>query len=186
MSWKLTLVTVLSCLVTLSCSVTNRDDEYRVDLEQGIELTLTPPPEALINRSLSQLFSVTAQGKRFEFIVQTEISSKGIVMVALTPDSLPAFEIEFTQGQPLQVRSYIQQWQQLAPYILADFQLVYWPVDRLNNNLTGSRMSQQVSPQVRILEDVSKKIIVKIEVNSDTIRFQHMNKNYSFSIEELE
>jgi len=156
------IVLLISLAVLTSCSTITRHNNNQVMLGEGVSLTLTPAPSSLLNVGFLTQVNGTAGNidnknngvkestvNHYEMLMQTEISTAVLTMVGMTANGLELFQLQWQAEQPIVVNRSAMASKIKVEYLLADFQLVHWPIDRLNQQLKGAIVSEQLGPQAR-------------------------------------
>lgn len=99
---------------------------------------------------------------------------------------MPLFEITFNNDKQIKVVKHLPISGVSPAYILADLQLVYWPIELLNKQLSqGLIIVENEKGERLVLQD--NKLIIRINKNENEngISYQHLLRHYQFTITDL-
>lgn len=123
--------------------------------------SITPPPASNLSRdllspaelgesvALEQLVSFVFNGKKQQMLVHMDIEPNALQLLAFDGFSTPLFKLEY-DGKKLVKENFIPMVDDgIAKRVLADMQLVYWPVSRLNQHFAsdGWKVEQTICEQ---------------------------------------
>ena len=193
MNWTFTKSIYLLLIIFLvSCStesIKQLDELPTVFLDGKLEMQLLPPMSTDMPISLTQSVLIKHNNQQHQFISKLEISDKSFKMVGVTPIGLKLFSI-YSNGN-----SFVFETNQIAgsdlniKYLLADLQLTYWPVEKLNQRLLASSAVIKSDGHSRQLLR-NNEIIIDIQFNNKSrwekqINFKHLKRNYTVHIQTL-
>jgi len=90
--------------------------------------------------SLSQMVSFTHGQENHELLTQLELNPQRMTLVGLAPLGQALFTLVY-DGQTLQSQQSLLLGEQFkAEYLLAMMQLIYWPTEQVNQDLTGGKL----------------------------------------------
>lgn len=179
----------------LSACTGQPEDKREVMLPGGDSWTLMQPEELGVFLSATQKLSAEFNGKQSVFIMQLEVDRDRVSLAVLNPTLVSIFSMQDT-GSDIFVETSPLVPKQLQPkYILADIQLVYWPIDKLRLALqgTGTILSEEqyTDSRVRSLKDRAGNELINIryldaEGSSVAVELTHLAWNYLYRIENIE
>ncbi len=163
-------------------------------ISSGIKLNLSSTQGLNKNKTLNQLLNGKYKDKNYSFNLVTKISPERFNTVALTKFGARIFTISYYDNHldfvptPL-----IKATSKIRPeYILADIQLVYWPLDEIRKNLTGDVEILESKNGKGFTRTLSKNGKIFIEISYSTkdkwnskIRYRHLERKYEYTIENL-
>ncbi|XQW84894.1 DUF3261 domain-containing protein [Thalassotalea piscium] len=178
---KLTLAILL--LLT-ACTHSTLSTSVDVEISPQAHLLLELPRKALWDTELSQQMEIRYKDKVHQLVLLTGFNEKNIAVVALTPSGIPLFELTFTEDKQIKVTKHIP-IESLSPeYVLADLQLVYWPIEQLNKQLSeGISISENEKGERLITQD--KQPIIHIKKNEGNISYHHLIRHYQFTVSDI-
>jgi hypothetical protein len=141
-------------------------------------LLATPlPPESLGYRlSMSQVVASKYKGETHSLRVEVEVSPDRLVMVGVSHIGVPLFQLELDH---LGLRTKTLSGESLPfepSYILSDFQLAYWPFDRVQQELAqqGYILVRGLKATSRYIYDSKQQLLASVEILSDGSRAGYM------------
>ena len=178
-------VITLSIMLLSACGSLSQLDVNHVEIAKGVNLKLTALKNLPPHQSKQQLLTITHHGETHQLITQLEFTAHGLTLVAISPQGLPLFEVVFIEGEPLQQKHYIAFEMLPLAFIIADIQMVYWPVDQLNASLTGAKIITSLDQSNRKLA-LNGETIINIIKNGNDISYHHLQRNYQLTITDSE
>ncbi|NRA53005.1 MAG: DUF3261 domain-containing protein [Gammaproteobacteria bacterium] len=174
-------ISSLLLLILAGCTTTGSMIWQQVSIAQGVSLSLTPPPQALVGKSFNQILTIKTPSRQDVLVSQLAFTKNGLVLVAMTVQGIPVFQLEYQYQQPLKTKSYV-----LLPgfdpiYILADIQLTHWPVDTLMANLDGATLKFEPKTGRRQIM-VANEAVINIEASANTYQLNHLQRDYQLTI----
>lgn len=179
------LVAALLLLFLIGCTHSSISTQINVDIAPQAQFSLTLPSKALWNTELSQQMEIRYGDNVHQLILLTAFNAESIGIVALTPAGIPLFELSFNENKQINVVKHLPIDGLSPEYVLADLQLVYWPLQQLNNQLSeGTSLVENVEGQRVVMQNSQP--IIRIEKNGNIISYQHLVRNYQFTVTNLE
>lgn len=196
--WRLWVLCGMLSLLW-GCPHHHRPASRGVTIASGVTIPLLPA--SALGRSLaaSQRFTSHFRGKQQTLYFQVEVEPRRIAMVGLTPVGVRLFVLQYQGGKVLyQPQPFFKA--PLQPrHILADFQLVYWPLAtlqaalgpqgiRIRERQTGQGRERIIQKQTgRLTRQPPPIIVIQYQHASHPWRgkvsFQHKERGYRFTIE---
>lgn len=182
-SYKLSRTGMVSLLLILiaGCSSTLPLGNEQVMIAKGVRLTLTPPPSELVGQSFEQVLAINSSTHNEVLITQLVFTKKGLILVAMTAQGVPIFELEYNHLEPIKVKKYVPLPGLDPVFILADIQLTNWPAKLLMENIQGATLAIDSSVGTRQIMQ-KRKIIINIENSKAVQRLHHYQRNYQLMI----
>lgn len=179
-------IVLLLPLLLIGCSVNRSQNNgaEQVVLSEAVTFALSPPPEHLWGRQLSQLLSITYGTETKQVVVNTEFSASTIEMVAMTPMGIPVVELSYVAGEKLSAKRFISVKNLEPSYIIADLQLALWPVAILQTHLTGDDVRLTAEHETRKLLQ-GKTVVMTVHYHQSSIEIEHHLRGYSLTLTEL-
>ncbi len=107
---------------------------------------LLSPADLGYSIAVQQLIRFQLANDSQQMLVQLTVTPERLELFAFDGFSTPLFKLDY-DGEKLNQKSFVPQLDEsMAQFILADIQLVYWPLERLNQQL--SKQSLEVKEQV--------------------------------------
>lgn len=170
------------------CTLISTHSVKTVDIGRNIHLSLTNPPNSLHEQERLQLITFEFEGEAQSLLLATTFRKDGVGLVAMSLQSIPLFELTFSEGKPLEVQQYMPLSFIEPRYIVADLQMVHWPLDVLNHSVSGAvfHIEKQENGQKlrKLAQDGSD--VVTVAVSEKGIAFTHHQRGYNFNIINLE
>lgn len=124
-------------------------------------------------------------GESHRMLVTTESSIELFIMVALTAQGIPLFELTLNNESVIQSKTYVPL--SIDPeYILSDMQLINLPLVKIQENLIGAKVTETlVGGNVKRSIKHGNTRVIDIEYRKNTIEFYHYQRNYRLLIDAL-
>lgn len=156
-----------------------------VDISEGVSWTLQTgkPLQALDSQTV--LLTAAFQNKSHQMLVTTEYKQDTLVMVAVSTQGIPLFELALDSQGNVVSKKYVPL--EIKPeYILSDIQLVHLPVSKLTHNLVGANVEERSysAGKRRVIEQHGQAII-SIDYQKKSISFEHHQRDYKLVIEAI-
>jgi len=184
--FKRDILLLLMVFIISGCTV-RVDDVHRIMLDDNIAYVLQPIPEKLMNTGIQALFTVKQlkdkqQGKEKQFLMQVEMTQSHLLVSGMTVEGLSLFTLDWnTELNTLNFDKKIA----IEPLrILAELQLVLWPLANILNGLEQAKMTV-ISINHREISSLNE-VIYQINQQDNISRLVNLKRNYSLEIEELE
>ncbi|WP_199609011.1 DUF3261 domain-containing protein [Flocculibacter collagenilyticus] len=178
-------IAIVFCLILITgCASKIPTNTQSVSVASDVNLSLSMPQMSQLTslkESQQQLITFKSNNHNRSILVNTEYDLSGIKMVAMSPQGIPLFSLNFIKEQQIQLQRYIPLDDLRPEYIMADFQLVHWPVELLNKHLNGGKIEEKHNGNERVIIQDSKTVI-RIKYNKHHINFEHLERGYTFTI----
>lgn len=116
-----------------------------VALADDINYCLAPPvANHNVNDSISQMVTFSRNGISHQLITELQIDGNSMTLVGLAPLGQALFTIVYDGHALISQQSSLLGEQFKAEYLMAIMQLVYWPVDIVNNHLSAGSWQTQI------------------------------------------
>ncbi|MCJ8272090.1 MAG: DUF3261 domain-containing protein [Psychrosphaera sp.] len=158
-----------------------------VALTDNSQYTLAKTPANLIGQGYLSHIKGSHNDNDYELLVQVELNKNNIVMVGTTVSGLELFELVWFDHKPWQLKQSSLAKAIKPEYLLADFQLVHWPLPSINEHLKGAKMTQNETNALR--ERVVKQgqqPIITITSQAQQTTFEQHSRGYRLNIKILE
>jgi len=179
---------LLICAVfTIGGCATRVTDVHRVVLDENISYVLQPIPEHLINTGIQALFTVKQlktkqQGEEKQLLIQVEMTKSHLLMSGMTVEGLSLFNLDWHIASG--TVNYDQKITIEPLRVLAELQLVLWPVEAISQGLQQGSQKTIAENHREIVS--SNTVIYQIKQHAKTSHLVNLKQNYSIMIEELE
>lgn len=178
---------LVSVLLLTGCTTSHHYSESDVQIGGTGVLSLSQPPKALVGKRFMSSLIVKYTDAQHELIMQLEIDANKTTLVAVSPAGLPLFQQTYYADGRHDTEKFIPISDIDPRYILADIQLVHWPLAHLNQALMGAEIKEASMPSGRLREVVSGgKVMVSIQYNADKITFEHLQRQYQLTIKQIQ
>lgn len=173
-------------LLLAGCSTITRPDQ-QVNITAEGSLTLVPVPPALYGKQITQLLRARYGSDSYELIMQLEFAREQLSVIAMSVEGLPVFEQVYHADGRLITHQFLAGAGPEPSYILADIQLVHWPLQQLQYAIHGAELSEQSSlgTTTRIVSEGEEPIIV-IVYAADKVSLLHKQRGYELELIRLE
>lgn len=179
---------------TLMSKTSGDDSSANIALTDSSHLQLSPSPASLTGRGFLSLVKGKHQQQDYQLLVQVELSQDRIVMVGTTVNGMELFELLWFPDRPYQLKQSTLAKEIKVAYLLADFQLVHWPVASLNQYLQGALVIESPDGKKRVIKQGKQPLITiqyqtkalnQSKAHSD-VTVQNHHRQYTVSIKTLE
>ena len=178
---RLIFVMLLGVLLGACSSLTS--SQHPVVLAPNVALTLSAPPQALTDQTISQLLEIDYQGEQHSLLAQLQFQSKGLTLVATSVQGLPVFELTYIDGQGITAQRYVPVADFDFEYIVADIQLALWPQVLLAQNLMLGDI-QPVSDGFEL--HANGHAYIRVHKSGSVTTIHHLTRQYQLTITTLE
>ena len=182
LSLTLTLLLLTGCLSRYQQKVD------QVSIADKVHYTLLPTIPFKNGLTLTQSATVTYQDDSHDLIFHTEISNRQLTMVGLSPTGTRLFTIVMQEGT-VNAEGFSSMIDTIKPeYLLADLQLSLWPLEQLNQNLSGASVEEASSLTRSVIQANNPLITVRYseaEHFKGDIQFIHHQRGYSLNLTPL-
>jgi hypothetical protein len=172
-------------------------DNKLVYITDGVPFRLSMPPATWQNRFLLQHLQTQVNGEKKQLLFNVEMQADGISMVGLSTSGLELFSLVMSETQDRIQVSQLPLIELEPKYVLADFQLAFWPVELLRKELPSLTIEVEKSEGslVRVFSLKQLKLItITYSPNEKYVDdkygynlfFEHHIRNYQLSITTLE
>ncbi len=194
---QISMPIIFILLTSAGCGHVKQHQPQSVKIAQGVALKLMPPAALNISQALTQHITIKYAGEEHDTLAQIEIDGNSLVLVGLSPLGSHLFSIEYRDNNWRYEVNPILPERIKPKYLLADFQLSYWPIALLRQHLSGGTIQLQKTAGAadkRAIYRQGKKIIdihyEKSGLWKGTVDFRHLERDYSvladtLSLEEL-
>jgi len=180
------IVFFLMAAVISGCSSFSKVGLNQVIIADGVKFQLSAPNQSLVGQTKRQLLTLNYKEESHQLVAQLEFTEHGVILVGLSAQGLPLFEIVFVEGKALQQKQYIEFEMLPLATIISDIQLVYWPLKQLDTSLSGAEVVEHHQARVRNVFDSKGNLIISIIKGTDNISYQHFQRGYRLTITSLE
>ncbi len=183
-------VILLLCVIVLSGCVSNahKPNGETVYLQPATSLTLSAPSVELYGNQWQKRMFVSRSGNSKTLLSQLAIDEGGTVNLAImTSVGIPVLTLTFDQVTGVRAKEFVDLAGLNPLYILADIQLVHWPVAQLQDHLRGAKIIEYATEQGRVREVLEGErvlmtityehngVVLKNELRDYEIRFEKVN-----------
>jgi hypothetical protein len=189
---QISILMIFFHLILAGCSHIKQHQQQSVEIAQGITLTLMSPAALGISQVLTQSVTIKHAGEEHNTLAQIEIDNHSLVLVGMTPLGNQLFSIEYRKNNWYYEVNPILSARIKPKYLLADFQLSYWPIELLQQHLSGGTIQLEKTlgaANKRAIYRDSKKIIdIRYEKSGlwkGQVDFRHLERDYSVSAKTL-
>lgn len=154
-------------------------DSTLVSLSQHSHYQLSPPPASMVGQGFLTLVKGRHQQNDYELLIQVELHADSMVMVGTTTTGMSLFEVVWHQHQPAQLQQSMLAKDIEVNYLLADFQLVHWPLALINQQLRNATV--EGAADQRLIQHQQQKII-EIDYQPTIINFTHHLRDYQLTL----
>lgn len=151
-------------------------------LDEDISYVLQPIPENLVNTGIQSLFTVKQQGKENQFLMQVEMTQSRLLVSGMTVEGLSLFTLEW--HTILGALSYDKKIAIEPLRILAELQLVLWPLAEISQGLERGKL-KVITQSHREIKSANE-IVYQIKQQANISHLVNLKQHYSIAIEELE
>jgi hypothetical protein len=173
----------LLMLLLSGCTTTAIKQPGVVALTESSHYQLAKPPANMVGQGFLSLVKGQQGEEDYELLVQVEINPDSLVMVGTTVNGIELFELVWYENKPYSLKQSMLAKSIEVEYLLADFQLVHWPLALLNSQLTGAQVNQ--NQQKRVVKQ-GEKTIIDIHFNKDSIAVKNLARDYQLTISIVE
>lgn len=170
--------------------------QKQVHITRQVSMALLPPVTLGKAISASQVFRSTLRRKKVVFYVQLEVEATRVVMVGLTPIGARLFTIMYQRGRVEYQPAPFFKAPLQPKHILADFQLTFWPLTRVKEQLSKGHLEvkEEAKHKRRIRRYTYKngREVIRITyTNPDDlwkgqVHFHHLERGYTFSVKTVQ
>ncbi|MEM0515865.1 DUF3261 domain-containing protein [Pseudoalteromonas sp. YIC-827] len=183
---------VLLLLLALSgCASYNKTEQGApqslVSFSAEVGLALSAPPVELLNSQWQKRMYVTKAQTQQALLSQLAINGEGELRLALmSAAGLPVFTLSYKAEQGVTAQRFIAAEDLDPSYILADIQLVHWPVAQLNKHLKGAHLIEyrQDGELIRELRQNDTSLL-EIRYGAEVIILNNKIHHYEIRFEEV-
>jgi len=179
---------LLLCVVFMvTACATRMNNVHRITLDEHINYVLQPIPENLLNTGIQALFTVKQlkakqKDKENQFLIQVEMTRSHLLISGMTLEGLSLFTLDWhTELGTLNYDNKIA----IEPLrILAELQLVLWPITDISEGLESGKLNV-ITQNHREISSVNG-VVYQIKQQANTSHLVNLKQHYSIAIEELE
>jgi len=186
------LIAILALFLT-GCSHLKHAKPTSVYLAKDINFQLLDLWKVDHDITLNQIVVGTYEGKSYSMNVITQISKKKMTVIGLTPFGVRAFTLNYDgQNLDLKLSGFIKNAEEVKPeYILADMQLIYYPLADIRKNISGNISVKETNKKgLKRIFYHGKKPFIEINYSSDDvwkseIIYKNLGQKYQYKIRNL-
>ncbi len=187
-------ITIFFLLISFlsSCSAPLKKEHSSlpvITLDKNLNISLLPPMALDTAVSLTQSVSIDFNGQQHQFIGKLEISDHSFKMVGISHIGMKLFSIYSENNLYVLEASPTLGSQLDIEYLLADLQLIYWPVKKLNQQLQQTTASLKFDKLGRQLLNNNEPIITIRFTNNKQwnkdVTYKHLKRGYTVHIKTL-
>ena len=180
------LILLCSVLIISACA-TRVDNVHRIELDDNIAYVLQPIPENLINTGIQALFTVKQlkvkqHATEKQFLMQVEMTQSHLLASGMTIEGLSLFTLDW--NTKLNTLSYDKKIAIEPLRVLAELQLVLWPIADISQGLEQAKMTV-ITKNHREISSANE-VVYQIKQQANISHLVNLKQNYSITIEELE
>jgi len=160
---------LLSLLLLSGCSQ-QLQRQTCVALSEAVNYCLAPINEQVEQGAHSQTVQFSHGGQTHQLITELQIDQHTMTLVGLAPLGQPLFTIIYDGNRLISQQSSLLGKDFKAEYLMAILQLVYWPIEVVNQHLSSGRWQQQVcqSTLCRQLSQDNSDVVLNAEYSQMT------------------
>ncbi|MFY8275197.1 DUF3261 domain-containing protein [Pseudoalteromonas sp. SSDWG2] len=173
-------------MILLGCNSTYKASDT-VMFTQGVGLELSAAQSSLYSSHWQKRMFVMRQGQERALLSQLEIDATGAVKLGLmTSVGLPVLTLNYSQKHGLRAKEYVSLQGLDAQYILADIQLVHWPITQVQEYVRGAHVTQSDNGNVRVRElYTDERLLIRITYDAHRITLSNFIHEYEIRFEEV-
>lgn len=159
-----------------------------VEIAEATYLELMPPSALGVSLALTQSVTTKHVNAEYKMLAQIEIDRNSLIFVGMTPFGQHLFSIEYKNNRYHYDVAPILQDRIKPEYLLADFQLSYWPTKLLQTRLSGGVIQVVANRRSIYRDDDTKVVDISYEYPglwSGTVAFKHLERDYSVFVKTL-
>ncbi|MDO6685288.1 MULTISPECIES: DUF3261 domain-containing protein [unclassified Agarivorans] len=156
---------------------------------------LLSPGELEQSVALEQVISFRINGENQQMLIYLDVTPDRLELLALDGFSTPLFKLDY-DGEHLVKDSYVPIFDdQMAQFMLADMQLVYWPTAELNQQLNamGWRVQDSECEQASRCRELylHNELVTSVQFKGDSkwqanVMLKNLKASYQINISTLE
>lgn len=188
---------LLCSVFIISACATRMDNVHRIMLDDNIAYVLQPIPENLINTGIQALFTlnqfkekplkvkqlnVNQQNTEKQFLMQVEMTQSHLLVSGMTIEGLSLFTLDW--NTELNTLSFDKKIAIEPLRVLAELQLVLWPLADISQGLEQAKMTV-ITKNHRDISSTNE-IVYQIKQQANISHLVNLKQHYSIVIEELE
>ncbi|MBQ4839064.1 DUF3261 domain-containing protein [Pseudoalteromonas luteoviolacea] len=178
---------VLMISIVSACALIKVHEQGTVHLTGHVTMSLGSVAKELQGKHFAQLLQFKVNDQVNELIVQLEFKQREMSMVAMTTTGLPIFEQTFRDDGTHHLHSYIELPEVKPEYVIADIQLVHWPIELLQQNLHGARITEEyVGSELKRVVLVDERPIIEISKSPEKTIYVNLERNYKIELSGLD
>ncbi|MEI6895096.1 MAG: DUF3261 domain-containing protein [Colwellia sp.] len=178
---KLSFILLCTVFIVSACA-TQVVNTPRVMLDDNISYVLQPIPDSLMNTGIQALFKVTKQGKEEQFLMQVEMTQSNLLISGMTVEGLSLFSLAWNAN--LATLTYDKKIAIEPMRVLAELQLVLWPVNDIAHGLENSKI-KLTTANIREISSLTG-VIYQIKQHENISQLLNLKQDYSIVIEEID
>ncbi len=176
---------IISCILLLSSCASQIEGQIKVTLQPGVDYYPQLMPKSEQHYGELSRFVVKKNNQQHQLLVQTESNAENISVVGMSVEGMTLFTLTwYSLEDRLLTKKNIPI--DLEPLrILAEMQLVKWPVAVIAQGLVGASIEEKSSGD-RIITNLQGEVIYKIDHSGNNIVINNLSQGYIIEIERLE
>ncbi|WP_028773449.1 DUF3261 domain-containing protein [Shewanella waksmanii] len=162
---------LLACIILSGCTTT-KVRQTCMPLASGVDYCLAPLSAAVSSDNRTLQVNLDVKGQSHQLLAQLEINAKLATLVGLAPLGNALFTVTYDGQQINSQQNRLLGSEFKAEYLLAMLQLIYWPINDVNQHLQqGHLVSSQdtAGPVRRLYANDSAVAAIEIKYNSSDL-----------------
>ncbi|GHF97107.1 DUF3261 domain-containing protein [Thalassotalea marina] len=120
-----------------------------------------------------------------QMLVTTEVNHNKFVMVGVSLQGVPLFELTQSATGEISTKRYIP-IPMKAEYVLADMQVIHLPLNDVQSQLVGARLVEEIENGDRYRRIYHQDtLVIEVRYTEQLIHFSHKTRGYQLSIKNL-
>jgi len=184
-------------MLIISACATRVDNVHRIELDDNIAYVLQPIPENLINTGIQALFTlnqrkvnqrkvnqlkVKQHATEKQFLMQVEMTQSHLLASGMTIEGLSLFTLDW--NTKLNTLSYDKKIAIEPLRVLAELQLVLWPIADISQGLEQAKMTV-ITKNHREISSANE-VVYQVKQQANISHLVNLKQNYSITVEELD
>lgn len=181
------ILLLISSVLLISCTLPQSQSQQMVSLGSQSSLQLSDAPPELIGQQWQQILTFEREGQQQQLLTQLQITAaQGLHLVAMSAQGITLFELTQQGSGGYQVKHFLPVPEINANYILADIQLVHWPLLQLKKHLVNANIIATPTAQgmVRVVTQNNEKLI-SIDYQAQKTQLINHQRGYSLSFKKV-
>lgn len=184
-------ITLFALHLLSACGLITRhadvaESDLRVEVAAGVSFKLLDTTSFTRPLSISQVVEIAHDGESHRLLAELELNERQLIIVGLSSLGMRLFTLDYN-AQNLSFSSSAMLPADFKPhYLLADIQLIYWPLAALQQQFENSGISIREEDEHRLYYRGGTKIIdIYFERGTgwaSTVHLHHLERNYTLHI----